>query len=159
MTNPLVLLLLVFVVAPLGELYLLIQVGSAIGALPTILLTLATAVAGGVLLRVQGISTALRVNAAMRRGEMPALELMEGLVVLMSGLLLLLPGFVTDLIGLIGLIPPLRRPILRAVLRRVQLRTAQAPAGQTIIEGEFQREEPAHLPNSRGTDGSGTPFK
>lgn len=159
MTNPLVLLLLLLVVAPLGELYLLIQVGSAIGALPTILLTLATAVAGGVLLRVQGISTALRANEALRRGELPALELLEGLVILVSGLLLLLPGFVTDLIGLLGLIPPLRRLLLQAALRRMPQPRAQAPNGQTIIEGEFQREAPGPSPELPRQDGSGTLFK
>lgn len=156
MTHPLVLILLILVVAPLGELYLLIQAGSVIGALPTILLTLATAAAGAILMRVQGLATAMRVNKALRRGEVPALELLEGLVVLVSGLLLLLPGFVTDLIGLLGLIPPLRRLLLRVFLRRARLRAqvrhpagfgaGQGPGEATIIEGEFQREPRAPAP-------------
>ncbi|MCB1830636.1 MAG: FxsA family protein, partial [Gammaproteobacteria bacterium] len=76
--NPLFLLLLLFVGIPLTELYFLIQVGAEIGAIPTITLTVFTAVLGGMMVRVQGFSTLLRVRDAISREEMPALEILEG---------------------------------------------------------------------------------
>ncbi|MCB1873065.1 MAG: FxsA family protein, partial [Gammaproteobacteria bacterium] len=110
--NPLFLLLLLFVGIPLTELYFLIQVGAEIGAIPTITLTVFTAVLGGMMVRVQGFSTLLRVRDALSREEMPALEILEGAVLLVTGVMLLLPGFITDAIGFILLIPPIRRALL-----------------------------------------------
>ncbi len=142
--NPALLFLLLFVTIPLVELYLLIEVGAGIGAVPTIGLTLATALLGGVLVRLQGFSTALRVRQGLERGEVPAVEMLEGLVLLISGILLLLPGFVTDAVGFLFLVPPVRRAALVASLRRMRVvTTTQAGPGgrgEGVIEGEWRRE-------------------
>ncbi|MCU7811719.1 MAG: FxsA family protein, partial [Candidatus Thiodiazotropha sp. (ex Notomyrtea botanica)] len=87
--KPLLIFLLLFVGIPLTELYFLIKVGSQIGAFPTIFLTIFTALVGGMMVRAQGFSTLMRVREMMDRGEMPAIEVMEGAVLLVCGILLL----------------------------------------------------------------------
>ena len=142
--NPVFLFLFLFVATPLVELYFLIEVGSQIGAVPTIGLTLFTALLGGILVRFQGFSTALRVRDALDRGELPAIEMLEGVLLLIVGILLLLPGFVTDAIGFLCLIPQLRRAVVLAFLRRAKvIRThgRDGAEGDDIIEGEWRREE------------------
>ena len=109
MINPVLLFLLFFVSAPLIELYLLIEVGSVIGAVPTIVLSVFTAVLGGALVRMQGFAVLFRAQGQMANQEVPALELMEGALLLLVGFALLLPGFITDAIGFLLLISPLRR--------------------------------------------------
>ncbi|MCB1861639.1 MAG: FxsA family protein [Gammaproteobacteria bacterium] len=145
--NPLFLLLLLFVGIPLTELYFLIQVGAEIGAIPTITLTVFTAVLGGMMVRVQGFSTLLRVRDALSREEMPALEILEGAVLLVTGVMLLLPGFITDAIGFILLIPPIRRALLVYFLQHSGILQRQPPFRQPeqnkentrVIEGEFRQ--------------------
>lgn len=110
--------LVIFVGAPLTELYLLIEVGSRIGALPTVALCLLTAALGGVLVRWQGIGVMMRLRETMARREVPAIEMLEGAAVLVAGVLLMLPGFVSDTLGLLLLIPPLRRAAILFLLRR-----------------------------------------
>ena len=149
--NPLFLFLLLFVGVPLVELYFLIEVGSEIGAIPTIGLTIFTALLGGVLVRMQGLSTAMRVGDALNRGEMPAIEMLEGALLLLAGLMLLLPGFITDALGFLLLIPPLRRALVLWFLRRSGTmrpggpRPGGGPAsgdGQPrVLEGEYRRED------------------
>lgn len=145
--NPLVLILLLFVGIPLVELYFLIEVGSRIGALPTITLTIFTAVLGGLLVRVQGFSTAMRVRAGMDRGEVPAVEMLEGVVLLLSGILLLLPGFFTDLFGFLALVPPIRRALIVGFLKRSGTLHPAEGAGppksgeHRVIEGEYHRDD------------------
>jgi UPF0716 protein FxsA len=136
--------LVLFVGIPLLELYLLIQVGSEIGALPTIGLTILTALIGGLLVRMQGFAVLLRVREAMARDQVPALEMLEGALLLVAGLMLLLPGFFTDAVGFSLLIPPLRRWL---VLRYVHIlpHTAEGhgrgeDSGPRVIEGDFRRE-------------------
>jgi UPF0716 protein FxsA len=148
--NPLIIFLLLFVGIPLFELYWLIEVGSLVGALPTLFLVVFTAVLGGLLVRLQGFSTALRVRETVNRGEVPALEMLEGALLLVSGFLLLLPGFFTDLIGFLLLVPPLRRWGVLAFLKRMEIihphppqqpQQPQKDGQQRVIEGEYQREE------------------
>lgn len=145
--NPFLLILLLFVGIPLAELYFLIKIGSQIGAFPTIFLTVFTALLGGYMVRLQGFSTLLRVREMMARGEMPAIEMMEGLVLLICGVLLLLPGFITDLVGFLFLVPPLRRWLLTSGLQSSGVMGPAHPAqpGEVrrpeVIEGEFKREE------------------
>jgi UPF0716 protein FxsA len=140
-------LLLLFVGLPLFELYFLIEVGSEIGAIPTIFLTVFTAVLGGLLVRVQGLTTALRVREAMDRGETPAFEMMEGALLLLAGFFLLLPGFFTDAVGFLLLMPPVRRGLLLHFLRRsgVMHNGTEAADGEgskpRVIEGEYRRED------------------
>ena len=147
--NPIILFLLVFVGAPLLELYVLIEVGSEIGALPTILLSIFTAVLGAALVRFQGFGILFRVQESVDRGEAPAIEMLEGAMLMVTGLLLLLPGFITDFLGFLVLIPPLRRAFILYFLKHSGvMRPAsgqQSADGDPvtrieIIEGEYRRE-------------------
>lgn len=138
-------LLLVFLLVPIAEIYLLIQVGSVIGAGWTVLLVVATAVIGVNLLRAQGLSTLRRVQEETMRGELPAISMLEGLLLLVAGALLLTPGFFTDTIGFLLLVPALRRwLILHGLQRYFVVRTGHSPRGKTdenTIEGEFWSDD------------------
>ena len=146
------LLLFGFIAAPLVELFILIEVGSVIGALPAILLCVATAVVGAALVRAQGLRTLREVQEAMGRGEVPAIAMLEGVVLALAGLLLLTPGLVTDALGFAALMPPLRRGLLlrglRAHLRPhfVSASRGRADNGVTL-DGEFRHrsESPARI--------------
>ena len=87
------------------EIYVLVSVGESIGGLSTILLVIITALIGSTLLKQQGWSTMAKAQNAMANGQTPAFEMLEGVVILISGVLLLTPGFITDAIGLLGLMP------------------------------------------------------
>ncbi len=144
-------LFLLFLVVPLVEIYLLIKVGNVIGALPTVALVVFTAVLGAVLLRWQGISTLGRVQQALLRGELPAVEILEGAVLLVVGALLLTPGFFTDTLGFAALVPRVRRALVHALLRRLQARVfpfppdddgpPSGPRGPRVLDGEWRRED------------------
>ncbi|MGY8849630.1 MAG: FxsA family protein [Pseudomonadales bacterium] len=101
-------LFLLFVVMPVVEMWLLITVGTEIGAMATIGLVLLTAVFGAKLLREQGFATLWRGQRKLEEGKLPAQEIVEGIILAVSGALLLTPGFITDVIGFAGLIPPIR---------------------------------------------------
>lgn len=140
-------LFLAFVVIPVIEMWVLIEVGSVIGALPTIGLVLLTAVIGVTLLRQQGLATLIRGHRRLEEGQLPAAEIVEGLVLAVCGALLLTPGFVTDAIGFAGLIPLSRRWFVRQVLDRVDVRSYSSykvhrPGEQDdgTIEGEYWEE-------------------
>ena len=147
--NALFILILVILGLPTLELYLLIEIGSEIGALPAIFLVLFTAVVGGILVQRQGVSTLMRVRQSTDRGELPALELLEGAVLLAGGLLLLIPGFFTDALGFLLLVPPLRRLFLMSVVKRMRVQgnvvvhngRAAPPDRSRVIEGEFHRDD------------------
>lgn len=128
-------------VVPLVEIYVLIQVGRAIGAGSTIVLVILTALAGSWLLRVQGLRTVARVQEALARNELPAQELLEGLVLVLTSVLLLTPGFVTDLVGFVVLIPAVRQALARRLGRGLIGRRRQWPAtpsGPRTLEGDFR---------------------
>ena len=95
----------IFVVVTLAEIYVLVSVGQAIGGLSTVLLVVITAFIGTSLLRQQGWSTMAKAQQSMAEGRTPAMEMLEGVVILASGILLLTPGFLTDGLGLLGLMP------------------------------------------------------
>ena len=135
---------------PIIEIYLLIQVGSALGAVPTILLIIFTAVLGAMLIRIQGFSTWQRLQATLANHEIPAIEILEGIILLISGALLLTPGFFTDTIGFICLIPGLRQRFAIHLLQSGLINQAQTEFTQNetpgsheddFIEGEFKRDE------------------
>lgn len=138
-----------FILIPLLEIYLLIKVGGAIGALPTVLLVIFTAVLGAVLLRTQGLFTYARVQASLARGELPTVAMLEGVVLLVSGAMLLTPGFFTDAIGFLGLVPPLRQWLILKMLERGVIQTmgprSHPPhgpqSGHRTLEGEYDRED------------------
>ncbi len=100
------LLFLAFLVVPLVELYVLIQVGQAIGALPTIVILLADSLIGAMLMRSQSRAAWQRFLTASRSGKVPAREVVDGALVIFGGALLLTPGFVTDILGVLLLLPP-----------------------------------------------------
>lgn len=150
--------LLLFLLFPLTELALLIQVGSAIGVLPTLLLVIGTAILGSVLLRVAGIATAWRAREKLARGELPEQEMLEGLMIAVGGGLLLLPGFISDIFGVVCLIPFTRRLLVnklrqraaeqamrqRAFADELAARSGQARPGASkpnVLEGEYERRD------------------
>lgn len=116
---PLLPVLLLFIVVPIVELYVILQVGDAIGAVPTILLLAADSAIGAILLRSQGRSVWRQFNAVMRSGRVPHRELLDGVAVIFGGALLLTPGFITDVVGLLLLLPPSRALVRRTALRRI----------------------------------------
>ena len=147
---PFRLLVVLFIAVPLVEIYLFITVGGLIGAIPTIMLVVFTAVLGTLLLRAQGLATLARLQASLAAGQLPALELLEGVVLLVSGVLLLTPGFFTDAIGFAGLVTPLRRRLVAALIRHFSEKLRPPPAqpgrhpgesGPATLEGEFRRED------------------
>jgi len=116
---PLWALLLIFLVVPIAELYLIYLVGDAIGVLPTLLLLAADSLLGSFLLRSQGRSVWNRFNEALAGGRMPHREVMDGVLVIFGGAFLITPGFLTDVLGLVLLIPPTRSIVRRMVVRRL----------------------------------------
>lgn len=147
-------LLLFLLILPIVEMWVLIKVGSEIGALPTIGLVFLAAVLGLALLRKQGASVLMRANERMQRGEVPAREMVDGMFLAVGGILLLVPGFVTDVVALICLIPVVRYWLIGKSLKNMVVRSGSARGGFAkpeksrgdgpgdIIEGEFKRQEP-----------------
>jgi UPF0716 protein FxsA len=126
-------LVALFIVVPIVELYVIIQIGSLIGVWPTIALLLADALLGSLLLRHQGRGAWRRFNAALAERRFPGREVADGLLIAIGGTLLLTPGFVTDILGAIFLIPPTRalvRRLLRGYMsRRFVVIGAPGPSG------------------------------
>ena len=112
-------LALIFLLVPVIEIYILIQVGQVIGALWTIFFVVFTAVIGVQLLRSQGLSTLSRAQNKMNNGELPAHEMMEGLGLVVAGAFLLTPGFFTDAVGFLLLFPPTRSLIVTSIAQRL----------------------------------------
>ncbi|MHA6492668.1 FxsA family protein [Pseudomonas borbori] len=149
--------LLLLLLFPVVELAVLIQVGSAIGVLPTLLLVIGTAVLGSILLRVAGVATAWRARERLSRGELPEQEMLEGLLIAVGGGLLLLPGFISDIVGALCLIPFTRRMLVAKLRQRAQEQAlrqrafrddltaaSQARPGASrpnVLEGEYERRD------------------
>jgi UPF0716 protein FxsA len=112
------LLVVIFIVVPIAELAVLIQIGEAIGVWWTIALLVADAVLGSLLARSQGRTVWRRFNEALRSGRPPAREVMDGALVLFGGALLLTPGFLSDILGVLLLLPPTRAVVRAALVRR-----------------------------------------
>jgi len=153
--NPFAILLALFFIIPIVEIYLLIEVGSVIGAFATVFAVVFTAVLGAWLLRIQGFSTLRRVQQTAAQGGIPAIELLEGAMLLVAGALLLTPGFFTDAIGFLCLVPPLRRSMALWFFQRIfRFPTGKPPGGTgsqqqghhhqhrpDVIEGEYRRDD------------------
>ncbi len=151
-------LFILFLLVPLVEIFFLIQVGQVIGAGWTIFLVVATAVIGAFLLRLQGFQTLHRAQTTLQQGQLPATEMMEGLCLLVSGALLLTPGFVTDTMGFLLLVPPMRQLLIGKMLKNSQFIFSRTGTGfhyqsrhssrrdEDIIEGEVvDEDDPRHL--------------
>lgn len=112
---------ILFFAVPFLEIWLLIKVGGQIGALPTMLLVVLTAVLGAFLLRQQGLSTLARFQKSLNSGQLPTKEIVEGMVLLVGGALLMTPGFFTDTLGFLCLFPLTRSLMLKFLLQRTQV--------------------------------------
>ena len=101
-------LFLAFTLVPFVEIYILIKIGSYIGALNTVVVVILTGLLGALLARYQGLQTALRVRESLQRGEIPGSEMLDALLILLAGIVLLTPGFLTDAAGIMLLVPRTR---------------------------------------------------
>jgi UPF0716 protein FxsA len=117
-------LILLFIVLPIAELYVIIKVGEAIGVLPTIALLVLDSFLGAALLRSQGRAAWRRFNEALSRGRVPAREVFDGAMVILGGAFLITPGFITDVIGILLLLPPTRAMFGGLVARMARRRAA-----------------------------------
>jgi UPF0716 protein FxsA len=111
-------LILVFIVVPIAELYVILKVGDLIGILPTIALLVADSLLGSWLLRSQGRSVWRRFQETMQAGRVPHREVFDGVLVIFGGAFLITPGFITDVFGVLLLLPPTRSLIRRWLIRR-----------------------------------------
>jgi UPF0716 protein FxsA len=111
-------LILVFTIVPLAELYILIKIGSHIGGFNTIILVLMTTVLGALLARLQGLRTLRQIQLSLSQGQIPAEELIDGVLILFGGILLVMPGVLTDLFALVLLLPFTRTYFKRWLRRR-----------------------------------------
>ena len=124
------------------EIFVLIEVGRSIGSSTTVALVVLTAVIGAWLLRWQGLHTLARVQAAVNRRELPAIELIEGLILIVTGVLLLTPGFLTDAIGFACLLPVVRRGFAMRLASRFIVQQVRTQNGDDrTIEGEYRIED------------------
>jgi UPF0716 protein FxsA len=144
-------LLLLFIVVPIAELAILIQVGQLIGVWWTIALLIADAVLGSMLARSQGRAAWRRFNEALQSGRPPARETLDGALVLFGGALLLTPGFLSDLLGVLLLLPPTRAVVRQVLVRRFAARmvasvaTPRMPRRSYDVEGSATDVEPDRL--------------
>jgi len=147
--SPATILLLVFILVPLAEIGVFIQVGGIIGLWPTLALTVLTAIVGSLCIRFQGFKLVNRAKAQLEAGETPVFEVVSGVCLVVAGALLLTPGFVTDSVGFVLLLPPARRLLYERVLEPRLSRMASgspppgggrpgAPRRPVVIEGEFE---------------------
>ena len=145
-------LIALFIVVPLLELAVILQVGREFGVGPTIAVLIADSVLGSLLMRAQGRAAWRRFTAATRRGRPPAREVLDGALILAGGALLLTPGFLTDALGLALLLPPTRAVIRRILARRLMHRMV---VGMTAAPPAFRRS-PHSRPAPRTADVEGT---
>jgi UPF0716 protein FxsA len=148
-------LVILFIVVPIVELYVIIQVGEAIGILPTLALLLADAVLGSLLLRHQGRGAWRRFNEALAQRRFPHREVADGLMIAIGGTLLLTPGFVTDIFGAILLIPP-TRAIMRRFLGFFLGRRFLVVGAASAFGGAGSAAPPQPPPGGRHYDFEGT---
>src|SRR4051794_8962285 len=136
------LLFVIFIVVPIAELYVIIQVGQSIGVLPTIALLILDSILGTMLMRSQGRITWRRFNEVLQAGRPPAREVIDGALVLLGGAFLLTPGFLTDVLGVALLLPPSRALIRRILGCRLLRRVTASLAGGPAASG-FPRRPPS----------------
>jgi UPF0716 protein FxsA len=148
-------LFVLFTVVSLLEIFILVKVGSFLGALPTVALVVVTALIGSALVRSQGLQLIQQYQKRIAKGEMPGQQLVEGLMLIITGVLLVTPGFVTDFCGLMLLQPAIRGAIAKTLLANIQFSPATMTGGfsQThadfsksnidndVIEGEFELKD------------------
>lgn len=146
-------ILLAFIVVPIIELYVIIKVGQSIGVLWTVALLFADSILGGILMRSQGRVTWRRFTEAMGAGRMPAREVLDGALVIFGGAFLLTPGFISDIFGVLLLLPPTRAVIRNLVLRRFTARLTGAVRAQQFARARWG----GGADGGRGSSGPGGP--
>jgi UPF0716 protein FxsA len=115
-------LALLFLVVPFVELFVLIQVGQAIGALPTVVILLIDSLIGAWLVKREGLAVLRRAQEQVQRGVVPGTELVDGVLILFAGALMLTPGFITDVLATLLLIPPIRVAVRRLMATQLARR-------------------------------------
>ena len=128
---------------PFLEIFLIIEIGQHFGAIKTIAMIFATAILGAVLVRIEGLSTISRIKRAIERGELPAVELISGGILILSAVALLMPGFITDVLGLILMAPPMRGKVASIFASKLVIRQ-EGYSGTDhgkIIDTEFKVED------------------
>ena len=118
-------LALLFVVLPFIELYVIVQVAHVMGVLPTLAILLLVSIGGAWLVKREGFSVIRRAQARMNEGRVPGRELVDGMLILFAGVLLLTPGFITDAVGILLLLPPVRAAVRFAALRYLSKRVVE----------------------------------
>jgi UPF0716 protein FxsA len=141
-------LLLAFIVVPLAELYVIIQVGQWLGVLPTIAILLADSILGSLLMRAQGRLAWMRFSEAVQAGRPPAREVLDGGLVLLGGAFLLTPGFLSDVLGLALLLPPTRALFRRLLARRLLLRMTASLTGRVGPQPRRAPRDPSDVEGS-----------
>jgi len=126
---------LVFLVVPVIELWVIVEVAGSLGVVPTLALLLAVSVVGSLLVRREGLGVWRRARGMWSSGRVPTDDLLDGVLVLVAGALLLAPGFVTDLIGLALLVPPLRRLVGSVSFGRIRRLLRLPVAGAEFVGG------------------------
>jgi UPF0716 protein FxsA len=121
-------LLVALIVVPVVELAVMVQVASMIGVLPTVALVLASCVAGAWLMKVEGLGVLRRMQTQVAEGQVPTNEVVDGVLILVGGLLMVLPGFVTGVLGLLLLVPPVRALLRPVVIARAARRAERGRA-------------------------------
>ena len=169
-------LLALFILVPIIEMLVLIELGRWIGLAPTLGIILLTGIAGAALARREGLSVWTRFQQRIQQGGLPGRELIDGVLILVSGALLLTPGVLTDVIGFLGLLPPSRAVLRRWIAARIKLQmgagnihfmrfgtrstTPPPESPDTAQWGGQAREIPSHLqrpmPPGHGEDPTGT---
>ena len=133
-------LLLIFIVVPIAELAVIIQVGQQIGVWLTIAILIADSILGALLMRSQGRASWRRFNEALQAGRPPAREVLDGALVIFGGALLLTPGFITDILGLFLLLPPTRAVVRGILTRRLAHRMVASATRARTRPGDFDVE-------------------
>jgi UPF0716 protein FxsA len=128
-------LALLFLVVPFAELFVLIKVGQVIGALPTVAVLVVVSVVGAAMVKREGMAVVRRAQEQVRRGRVPGAELVDGVLILFAGTLLISPGFLTDVFGVLLLVPPVRRVVRAVAVRRLARRATQTIEVDMELEG------------------------
>ena len=128
-------ILLAIILVPIIEIYLLIKIGSQIGALTTILLIFTTAIVGVYYAKYEGLNTLRSGFIQLRKNETPAFEMISGAAIAFAAILLIIPGFVTDIFGFLLIFPPTRKLILNSFSKKISVKKSR---NNDFIEGDFE---------------------
>jgi UPF0716 protein FxsA len=124
-----------FLIVPIAELYVIIQVASGIGVLNTLGLLILSGIIGGWLAKREGVALLRRIQRQLQAGQLPAKEVVDGALILLAGALMLAPGFLTDLLAILLLVPPTRAAVRAVLLRRFSHRLVVRASGTGVGPG------------------------